>query len=202
MRSKHNKNTSKKEVKNNKTTQYEEKYNDIILNDLVPEDRKEEFNMPQDEPKKSKRAKKGSLKFNLGKKNTKNKKQQEDINSDTMSKNSPNKKEQLKEEDRPQVTKKTKSKKHHKSKYQNELDDENQNISTKKTGKKRRRHKNKEQDINVKEVKQPEIEDIEEIKEDLAENTTYRGEIKQEAVEENEDEGENNIIWSDENFDK
>ena len=33
-------------IENNINTQYEEKYNDVILNDLVPEERKEEFNNP------------------------------------------------------------------------------------------------------------------------------------------------------------
>ena len=43
MRVKHNKKNSKnKNIENNINTQYEEKYNDVILNDLVPEERKAE----------------------------------------------------------------------------------------------------------------------------------------------------------------
>ena len=50
MRVKHNKkNLKHKDIENNTTTQYEEKYNDVILNDLVPEDRKEEFNIQENE---------------------------------------------------------------------------------------------------------------------------------------------------------
>ena len=77
MRVKHNKkNLKHKDIENNTTTQYEEKYNDVILNDLVPEDRKEEFNIQENEHRPHKKAKKSGFKFNMGKKTKKNKKQQ------------------------------------------------------------------------------------------------------------------------------
>ena len=42
MRAKHNKKGYKnKNIENNNQEQYEEKYNDVILNKLVPEERKE-----------------------------------------------------------------------------------------------------------------------------------------------------------------
>ena len=67
MRAKHNKKNSKnKEIENNTTTQYEEKYNDVILNDLVPEDRKEEFNIQDGEHQPRKRVRKNGFKFNVG----------------------------------------------------------------------------------------------------------------------------------------
>ena len=95
MRAKHNKKMSKnKDIENNTTTQYEEKYNDVILNDLVPEDRKEEFNIQEGEHEPRKRVRKNGFKFNVGKKNKKN-----------------NKHEQMKEQEPEQVNKASKTKK-------------------------------------------------------------------------------------------
>ena len=72
MRVKHNKkNLKHKDIESNTTTQYEEKYNDVILNDLVPEDRKEEFNIQENEHRPHKKAKKSVFKFNMGKKTKK-----------------------------------------------------------------------------------------------------------------------------------
>lgn len=62
MRVKHNKkNLKHKDIENNTTTQYEEKYNDVILNDLVPEDRKEEFNIQENEHRPHKKLRKADL---------------------------------------------------------------------------------------------------------------------------------------------
>lgn len=111
MRVKHNKkNLKHKDIENNTTTQYEEKYNDVILNDLVPEDRKEEFNIQENEHRPHKKAKKSGFKFNMGKKTKKNKKQQgqqEDIEN-TKGKTKKTKKNDELVEDNQQEVKKSK----------------------------------------------------------------------------------------------
>ena len=74
---------TKANIENNINTQYEEKYNDVILNDLVPEERKEEFNIQEGKNQPRKRARKNGFKFNVGKKTKNQNKQQqeEEVNS-------------------------------------------------------------------------------------------------------------------------
>ena len=99
MRAKHNKKNSKnKNIENNINTQYEEKYNDVILNDLVPEERKEEFNIQEGKNQPRKRARKNGFKFNVGKKTkNQNKQQQEEANSKVSKHNKKSNEETKKE---------------------------------------------------------------------------------------------------------
>lgn len=86
MRAKHNKKGYKnKNIENNNQEQYEEKYNDVILNKLVPEERKEEFDLQENKTHSKSRPKKNSLKLNLGKNSKKSKKHKQE-EQDTKSK--------------------------------------------------------------------------------------------------------------------
>ena len=195
MRAKHNKkNYKNKNIENNNQSQYEEKYNDVILNKLVPEERKEEFDLQESKTESKSRPKKGSLKFNLGKKNKKSKQhnQNEQVNK--------NKKSSKDQNDLGESVKdkKNKIKKSHKNYKSKELQNDEENKINKKQKRRNNPHhnqqQNKEEDINIKEVH--ENLDNEDIIEEEA--TNYRGDF----VEEDIDLDNDDIIWSDENFKK
>ena len=116
MRAKHNKKNSKnKNIENNTNTQYEEKYNDVILNDLVPEERKEEFNIQEGKNQPRKRARKNGFKFNVGKKTKNQNKQQEEANS-KVSKHNKKSNEEVEQTTQPteqKKSKKTRPRQHH-----------------------------------------------------------------------------------------
>ncbi|MGL5348939.1 MAG: hypothetical protein ACRDA3_16430 [Peptostreptococcaceae bacterium] len=65
-----------KSMDNVPSKQYEENYNDVILNDLVPEEKRSEFGLESETPKKNSK-KSGGIKLNLGLKGKKNKKSTE-----------------------------------------------------------------------------------------------------------------------------
>ncbi|WP_455543612.1 hypothetical protein [Intestinibacter sp.] len=214
------KNSKNKEVENNTTIQYEEKYNDVILNDLVPEERKEEFNTPESENKPRKKMKKNGLKFNIGKKSKKNNKhkqvqepQQEAVNKSNKSKKN---NEEIEETNQPieqKKSKKTRPRQHHK-KHEQHAKNENQEATEtttnkaghKHTKKRIQKHRKQVQDkaegetVNIQEIEEVTPEDSQQI--DESENMTYRGEKVEKEVQENIGVEDKNIIWSDENFDK
>ncbi len=215
MRAKHNKKNSKnKNIENNTTTQYEEKYNDVILNDLVPEERKEEFNIQEGKNQPRKRVKKNSFKFNVGKKSKKNHKNaQEEPQEEMEPKVSKNKKNNQEVEETTQPTgqkksKKTRPRQHHKKQSTQEKQDTAENTTNKaghkntkkRVHKHRKQSQNNEEALNIKEVDQTTLEENEEIEE--TENIPYRGEEAEQEVQDNMDVGDKNIIWSDENFDR
>ena len=78
---------------------YEENYNDVILNDLVPEEKRSEFGLESETPKKNSK-KSGGIKLNLGLKGKKNKKSTEASSEKTKdtSKNKSSNKESSKSE--------------------------------------------------------------------------------------------------------
>ncbi|MGM9536226.1 MAG: hypothetical protein ACI3VR_13265 [Intestinibacter sp.] len=189
MRAKHNKkNYKNKSAENNNQSQYEEKYNDVILNKLVPEDRKEEFDLQESKPESKSRPKKGSLKFNLGKKTKKSKqhnKEQQVGKNKNAGKAQEDSNESIKD-------KKTKTKKSHKS---NALQNGEENKKQKRRNNKHHnQQENKQEDINIKQVQ--EDSDKDDIIVDEPYN--YRGEFAEEDIDDDNDD----IIWSDENFKK
>ncbi|MGL5312125.1 MAG: hypothetical protein ACRC92_02645 [Peptostreptococcaceae bacterium] len=80
--------------------QYEENYNEVILNDLVPEEKRSEFGLESDTPKnnqKSNSKKSGGLKLNLGLSGKKNK-PSKDANKESINNKQENKAQSHKKE--------------------------------------------------------------------------------------------------------
>ena len=183
MRAKHNKKNSKnKNIENNINTQYEEKYNDVILNDLVPEERKEEFNIQEGKNQPRKRARKNGFKFNVGKKTTQPTEQKK--------------------------SKKTRPRQHHKKQgtqqsqgsAESNTETEVHKHAKKRVHKHRKQPQNHEETLNIQEVEQNTSQESEEV--DDTENITYRGEEAEQQAQDNIGISDKNIIWSDENFDR
>ena len=212
MRAKHNKKNSKnKNIENNINTQYEEKYNDVILNDLVPEERKEEFNIQEGKNQPRKRARKNGFKFNVGKKtNNQNKQQQEEANS-KVSKHNKKSNEEVEQTTQPteqKKSKKTRPRQHHKKQgtqksqgsAESNTETEVHKHAKKRVHKHRKQPQNHEETLNVQEVEQNTSQESEEV--DDTENITYRGEEAEQQAQDNIGISDKNIIWSDENFDR
>lgn len=212
MRAKHNKKNSKnKNIENNTNTQYEEKYNDVILNDLVPEERKEEFNIQEGKNQPRKRARKNGFKFNVGKKtNNQNKQQQEEANS-KVSKHNKKSNEEVEQTTQPteqKKSKKTRPRQHHKKQgtqqsqgsAESNTETEVHKHAKKRVHKHRKQPQNHEETLNIQEVEQNTSQESEEV--DDTENITYRGEEAEQQAQDNIGISDKNIIWSDENFDR
>ena len=212
MRAKHNKKNSKnKNIENNTNTQYEEKYNDVILNDLVPEERKEEFNIQEGKNQPRKRARKNGFKFNVGKKTmNQNKQQQEEANS-KVSKHNKKSNEEVEQTTQPteqKKSKKTRPRQHHKKQgtqqsqgsAESNTETEVHKHAKKRVHKHRKQPQNHEETLNVQEVEQNTSQESEEV--DDTENITYRGEEAEQQAQDNIGISDKNIIWSDENFDR
>ena len=212
MRAKHNKKNSKnKNIENNTNTQYEEKYNDVILNDLVPEERKEEFNIQEGKNQPRKRARENGFKFNVGKKTkNQNKQQQEEANS-KVSKHNKKSNEEVEQTTQPteqKKSKKTRPRQHHKKQgtqqsqgsAESNTETEVHKHAKKRVHKHRKQPQNHEETLNVQEVEQNTSQESEEV--DDTENITYRGEEAEQQAQDNIGISDKNIIWSDENFDR
>ena len=212
MRAKHNKKNSKnKNIENNTNTQYEEKYNDVILNDLVPEERKEEFNIQEGKNQPRKRARKNGFKFNVGKKTkNQNKQQQEEANS-KVSKHNKKSNEEVEQTTQPteqKKSKKTRPRQHHKKQgtqqsqgsAKSNTETEVHKHAKKRVHKHRKQPQNHEETLNIQEVEQNTSQESEEV--DDTENITYRGEEAEQQAQDNIGISDKNIIWSDENFDR
>ena len=213
MRAKHNKKNSKnKNIENNTTTQYEEKYNDVILNDLVPEERKEEFNIQEGKNQPRKRARKNGFKFNVGKKTkNQNKQQQEEEVNSKVSKHNKKSNEEVEQTTQPteqKKSKKTRPRQHHKKQgtqqsqgsAESNTETEVHKHAKKRVHKHRKQPQNHEETLNIQEVEQNTSQESEEV--DDTENITYRGEEAEQQAQDNIGISDKNIIWSDENFDR
>ncbi len=225
-RKKHANQVDKSELQNN----YEEDYNEVILNDLVPEDKKEELGLQASNTNKTR--KKG-ISLGLKKKKTtsnknnhtekSSKKQNKNINNleETQGKNIKSKKKTKKQSKQTQEDNTKKN--HYKHKYsevsevkedlkeniENNIEDNNIKKTKKNKGHKRRNKNNKkEENINVKECNK-EIEENDDINiED--ENCNLRGiesnsqdtleQIPQVQEVEPRTTKLENIVWSKENF--
>lgn len=77
------KNSNKSSKISEKKPQYEEKFNEIILNDLVPEEKRSEFGL---EDTSSKKGKSNKLNLNFGKKKSFNKKKGKKIQNNNQNK--------------------------------------------------------------------------------------------------------------------
>lgn len=211
-------------------SEYQENFNEIILNDLVPNDKKEEFGL--EDTQKSKKS--SGLKINLGlggKKSSKrpsSKKKQQANNEQEISDKKTNHKKttDYKEVDENKQTKTKKHKKHstshaqHKEKEGTEIINEpkyNSEViesspSNKKGSKKvqhnkrkRRLHQNEAQIEEVRYEEPTLDEEIEEeIEEVIEENNGFRCEKKEnnEFNEENLKHKFENLVWSEDKFPK
>ncbi len=150
-------NTDEKAPENK--VQYEEDYNDVILNDLVPEENRKEYGL-EEEHKPTK--KKGGIKLNLGsgnKRPSKSKKTQQEKPEEKVN-NSKNKPKEVVEESKPQGNKKKNTKNTKKSNgTKNEKVESNKGNSKKNQSKKTKgngKSKLGKQEIDVEEdVKVP-----------------------------------------------
>lgn len=186
-RSSRKKHSSQTDKNTEKTPNYEENYNEVILNDLVPESKKVEFGLEEEEKPKTRKGKTFSL--GLGKKKTSNKesskKQQsskthKENSNESSNKKSSNKKVQDKPQDKEKNTKKATSKKnlnntHHKKESRDKKLDNTESEKTKTID---TSHGNKHH--NKRRVKKTSKEDYLEVKqntEDFEENLETRQEL-------------------------
>ncbi|WP_455537918.1 hypothetical protein [Terrisporobacter sp.] len=204
-------NAKHKQQKNTKkTTQYEEDYNEVILNDLVDDNKENKDVKVQEKP--TRKTKKG---FNLGakKKSTSN----ENINKKHKNNKSDpkeiidvdSKKDLLESESHPNTKKvHKKEKKLSKKKSPKKQAEPNKSDKVKKAPK-----KSKREDIKTQSVEEVEVDKINEDNEDndeqITESSVFRSaeDIKENPTSESKEKSQSeskpeDIIWSDDKFPK
>lgn len=188
-------------------SEYQEDFNEIILNDLVPNDKKEEFGL--EDTQKSKKA--SGLKINLG------------LSSKKSSKRPSSKKKHKVNDEQEISDKKNKHKKHstsyaqHKEKEITEIINEQKDNSeviensplnkkgSKKVSHNKRKRRPSQNEPKIEEVRydKPEVEEVE-LEDTIDENNGFRCEekVNNEFNEENLKRKFENLVWSEDKFPK
>lgn len=184
-------------------SEYQENFNEIILNDLVPNDKKEEFGL--EDTQKSKKA--SGLKINLG------------LSSKKSSKRPSSKKKHKVNDEQEISDKKNKHKKHstsyvqHKEKEITEIINEPKGNSeviesshlNKKVSHNKRKRRPSQNEPKIEEVKydNPGLKEVE-LEDTIDENNGFRCEekVNNEFNEENLKQKFENLVWSEDKFPK
>ena len=205
MRAKKSKKGHKNHEIENNEIQYEENYNDVILNEDILEGRNDDLEVQKSS--NNKKVKKSGFKFQVGKKN-KSKKASNNEKSEKSKKNSKASKESNQDKNTSQQKKHAKSKKTRPKNIKKDIDENQSQIKTpkkqskKKFNKKEVRDIEKDENLDIKNLE--DIENYIKYNEDEVEqiniNRSYNFECKNQNNE--EEEKSNNIIWSNENLKK